>query len=305
MQTPYKRILTFDLETGGLSAKYNSITEIAVVAIDTLGLDIIEEFSVMIKPRIDLSFRDDPSKDAKILFKNIAEKDSETNIKTVKYKGQKVTLKNVSILDDDIKSFYKLLDEVYKDNILNYGDIIDLENSEHSDIFNLYYDNAYSPGAAEATKISRDMLIKNGINYEEAFTKVYEIISKHTIGNSKPIMAGHNIGWLPRTVKKGPNGFDNPFMEIFFNTNGKDYFALVNDIFMDTLQMARIRWYELPSYTLGSCANELGLTLKEAHRALPDTIANAKFLIKMLKSTRGEGAAGKSEYKRRKFTLNY
>ena len=73
---------------------------------------------------------------------------------------------------------------------------------------------------------------------------------------------------------------------------------------IDTLEWARLRFTEISSFSLGVCANEVGLTLKEAHRALPDTVANAKFLIKLLKSMRGEGSQ-ETKYVRRKFNFNF
>ena len=81
MQSPYKRIVVYDLETGGLSFKWNSITEIAMVAIDLETLAIIDEMSVMLLPRLDLSTRQlDPLKEAKDLFKSLKVKDPESNL---------------------------------------------------------------------------------------------------------------------------------------------------------------------------------------------------------------------------------
>ena len=93
-------------------------------------------------------------------------------------------------------------------------------------------------------------------------------------------------------------------MEKLFEENGEDFFDCINEKIIDTLKEARIKWYELPGFNLGTCANEVGLTLKGAHRALPDTIVNAKFLVKMLKNLRGEGQGAK-EYKKRKFKLQF
>jgi DNA polymerase III epsilon subunit-like protein len=150
--------------------------------------------------------------------------------------------------------------------------------------------------------------MEEGVEYVEAFKVVQNFIKTHTVGNSKPIIAGHNIGWLPRRIVKKkevePNGFDNPFMEIFFENNKADFFGSVNDLIMDTLQMARLKYWELPSFSLGVVANELGLTLSQAHRALPDTVANAQVLIKMLKSLKGDGSSN-TKYTREKFDLNY
>ena len=134
------------------------------------------------------------------------------------------------------------------------------------------------------------------------------MVSRHKIGNAKPIICGHNIGNLPRRFAKGmetkPNGFDNPFMEKFYKQNGADWFFILNDLILDTLQMARLKWTELTAFNLGTCANALGLTLISAHRALPDTIANAKVVIRILRALRSDGT-GESKYERQKFNLNY
>lgn len=109
-----------------------------------------------------------------------------------------------------------------------------------------------------------------------------------------PILSGHNI-----------KGFDNPFFARFFSNNSLKLENYINKTQMiDSLEWARMRWYELANYNLSVCANEVGLTLKEAHRALPDTIANAKFIIKLLQNLRGQGTQ-ESTYKRRKFEFNF
>ena len=309
MQTNLKKIIVYDLETGGLSSTHNSITEIAMVVIDLEKVSIVDEMSVMIEPRVSLqNINEDSIREAKDLYKRLATKDEDSGIKTLIYGKEKITLKNIEPLVEGVIAFKKKIESEYKSKVLMLDDIEYLLDSDLKDIMQIYFDNAYNPQALEVTKIPVKLLIEEGIKYEEAFSKVYNFIKTHTVGNSKPIIAGHNIGWLPRRIVKGkevaPNGFDNPFMETFFEDNKSDFFASVNDLMIDTLQMARLKYWELPSYSLGVVANELGLTLKEAHRALPDTIANAQVLVKMLKSLKGDG--GKStKYTREKFDLKY
>lgn len=308
MQTTFKRIIVYDLETGGLDFKINSITEMAGVAIDVETLEIIEEFSVMFRPRLDLvNVGDDSRKEARNIFKQLAIKDDTTNIKTLHYKGTGITLKTLDSLTEDLKEFRESYLEGHG-NIISYEDYLKLKETEFSEIIEILFNYVYNPKALEITHINRELLLEEGVEYEEGFKEIQELIQRHTIGNSKPIMAGHNIGWLPRRivrkVEKGPNGFDNPFMEKLFWDNDGDFFDMINDKIIDTLVWARIKWFELPSFSLGICANAVGLTLKEAHRALPDTIANAKFLIKMLQNLRGEGTQ-ESTYVRRKFSFNF
>tara|TARA_R110002020_G_scaffold224987_1_gene434888 strand:+ start:1884 stop:2771 length:888 start_codon:yes stop_codon:yes gene_type:complete len=295
MKSNYKRSIVFDLETGGFSEKYNNMTEIAMVAIDMETLDIIEEFSILIKPRLDLTNReDDIDKEAKSLFKMLKLKDEDTGKNILKFKGEHITLKNLDLLECELESFYLYLDTKGID-VIEYDHLIELEKDPtYSDIVKIYFDRCYNPQALEATHMPRELFEKEGVEYDLAFCKIKEFIESHKVGNSKPIIAGHNI-------KK----FDNPFMEVLFSNNGEDFYKHINDTQMfDTLEWARLKWFEMPSYALGVIANELGITLKEAHRALPDTIANAKVLIKMLKHLRGEGES-KSSYTRKKYNFNF
>ena len=309
MKSPFKTILVYDLETGGLKVEHNNITELAMVAIDMETLEIVDEMSVAIKPHLILEPDADLTKDAKMLYKNLSTKGDDGN-KFLQFGEQRLTvMDSVEALLEPLTNFWEYVNKTYIEKILRLSDILELlNNANHKDIAKLYFNNAYNPEALEVTKISTKFLIEEGVEYEEAYRKVKEMLDKHKVGNSKPIIAGHNIGSLPRRIIKGkevkPDGFDNPFMEKFFANNKDDWFFSVNDLIMDTLKMARIKWAELPSYNLGTCANEYGLTLVDAHRALPDTIFNAKVLIKMLRDLRGEGS-GSSTYERKKFNLNY
>jgi len=46
---------------------------------------------------------------------------------------------------------------------------------------------------------------------------------------------------------------------------------------------------EMSKFNLNSCCDKLGIRLLDAHSAMPDTEANAKLLVSMLKSLRGSG----------------
>ena len=306
MESKYKRVVVYDIETGGLSSKYNSLTEIAMVAVDLESLEIIEEMSVVFEPHIDLSWIGEPIKDAKILYKNLGVKDSESNIKTLQFKEHRITLKNIDPLVEAVSEFYKY--NLEDKNSFTRSDIEELENSEWKDIVTIFYNNAYNPQALEVTGIDRALINKEGVSQAMAYDALKGMLERHTVGNVKPIIAGHNIGSLTRRIVKGkevgPDGFDNPFMEKLFKENNDDWFCSINDEIIDTIKWARLKWSELPNFSLGTCANEVGLTLKDAHRALPDTVANTHFLIKMFQHLRGEGSL-KSRYKRKKYNFNF
>ncbi len=303
MDSPLRRIMVFDLETGGLNYRTNPITEMAGVIIDTETLNILEEFSVVFLPYMDLRNNlDETNKEAKRLFNELAVPGSEGQVKSLMYGGKEITLKSLNVLVEDIEKFNLYLEkrEVEKKKLkqsgrmFTYEEYLELLDTEYKDIAYTYFNSCYNPQALEATHISIELLLKEGIPYQEAGTKIKELILRHTVGTYKPIIAGHNI-----------KGFDIPFMEKLFFDCGFDFLKLVNNFIIDTLEWARLRWFSLSSFSLGVCSNTLGLTLKEAHRALPDTVANAKFLIKLLESMRSEGTGEGKEYKRKKFSFHF
>ena len=294
MQSPYKKVIVYDLETGGLDSKVNAITEIAMVVIDLETLKIEDTFNVIIKPHFDLENRlVDSLKEARAIFKAVAVKDGETKISSVTYKGKLQTIKDLDLIVEDVALFDEKLEAL--GTTFNYNQILKLEaNSKIGDIAKLYFDKTYNPQALNVTHMTREMLVEQGIELADATQQAIDFIKKYTIGNAKPILAGHNI-------KK----FDNAFLEKMFETAGQNLYKMICDTQMiDTLEWARLRWFEAPSYALGVCANAVGVELKEAHRALPDTEANAEFLIKMFKGLRGEGSQ-ESTYVRRKFKFNF
>ena len=233
------------------------------------------------------------TREAKAIFKAVATKDVETKIPYIMYKGQRLTNKDLDPIIQDIDELEMLIER--KGTQYNYDQIVALENSEkYGDITKLYFDKTYNPEAMKVTHMTRDMLVNEGIDIAEAIEKVADIFKRYTLGNAKPILAGHNI-------KK----FDNPFLEKFLLRGKYDLNKMICETqIIDTLEWARLRWFDAPSFSLGVCVNAVGLTLKEAHRALPDTEANAQLLIKMLKGLRGEGQSEK-KYEKRKFNFQF
>lgn len=300
MNSPLRRIAVFDLETGGFDYKINSITEIAGVIVDTETLQIIEEMSVLIRPYMDLrSILEESNKEAKRLFNLLATPGEEGKVKCLSYNKKEITLKSLDNMIEDIEKFYKFLSKRkstqkgVSERIFTYEEYLELRETDHKNIAEIYFNSTYNPQALEATHMSIDLLIKEGVSYQEACGKFVTLLTRHTVEGKKPIISGHNI-----------KGFDLPFMIKLFSDCGYDFIKLINDFMIDTLEWVRLRWFELPNFSLGTCANALGLTLKEAHRALPDTIANAKLLIALLKSMRGEGSQ-ETTYVRKKYSFNF
>jgi DNA polymerase III alpha subunit (gram-positive type) len=292
MQSPFKRIIVFDFETGGLKVKHNPVTEMAGVVLDLKTLEIVEKFSVMFLPRMDLcNFEESYPKEAKLVFTELAQKDLETGIKSLNYKGSIITLKTLDLLIKDIKEFREEL-ILRKSFVIEYRDYLKYQNTRFKEISTIYLNRSYNPQALEITHISLDLMLKEGVSYEKGFALIDDLFTRHTIGNNKPIVAGHNI-----------ISFDMPFMDKIYFDNKKDFSKIISDYLIDTYDLVRMVWPELSSYSLGVCAHALGLTLKEAHRALPDTIANAKVLQVLLGNLRGHGSIEKTHV-RKKFNFN-
>lgn len=293
MVSPLNYIINYDYETGGLDSEVNPPTEVAMVVIDAKTLEIVEEFSAMFRPRLDLSFiQENSKKEANRIFKELSYKEEETNLKRMEYKGELITPRNIADLCSDIETFRAFLVE-RKSFIIEYEEYLELLETEHAPIAEVFFNLCYNPQALTVTHMSIEMLLNEGLPASDVYYKMMDIVNKYTNGVHKPILAGHKI-----------HDFDNHFLVKGFKIIGVDIMQKVSWFMFDTLLFSHLKWNESPFYNLGTVANALGLTLKEAHRALPDTIANAKVVIAMIRNLRGEGQ-GESEYVRKKFNLNY
>ena len=294
MTSPYKKVIVYDLETGGFSSEYNQVTEVAMVVVDMETLKIEDKYTAIIKPQLDLSERHmDSKKELMSIFKMVSEKDNETGTSVISYKGKSLSAKEIDLMSEDLAEFDSLLER--KGNSFNADAIkLLLQSDKYRDMAKLYFDKTYNPQALRVTHMTSEMLFEEGKDIDEVVGDIVNLIQKYTVANSKPILAGHNI-------KK----FDCAFLEKLLMRKGHDLYKMTCDSQMiDTLEWARLRWFDLPSYSLGVCCNAVGLTLKEAHRALPDTEANAQLLITMLKGLRGQGSS-ETKYERRKFNFNF
>jgi DNA polymerase III alpha subunit (gram-positive type) len=166
-------------------------------------------------------------------------------------------------------------------------DLKDLEEFD-SGIIAVYDNREVTEGALKANGITRDQ-IENGLDPQKVADKLVAYLKKMKVGRSKPVLAGHNI------VK-----FDLPFLEDFLRVHGHDLFKYVNkDHFFDTMWRARERWGELQNFKLGTCCEEAGVELIDAHRAINDTRANKDLVKYLLRNLRNDSTGSKEEtYKR-------
>jgi len=154
-----------------------------------------------------------------------------------------------------------------------------------------YSDKAeYSKGAEIASGISKQMCIDQGMDLKVAVQEMIIFLKKYKEGSSLPILLGHNFCT-----------FDSNFMVNAFEFCKEDLLKYVNPDPEDTLKWGRLCWTESNNYKLGTCCQNAGITLKDAHRALTDTIATAELWIYFMKNLRGTGTSIINEEAPKKF----
>ena len=152
MKSPYQRTIVFDTETGGLRNSFNSLTELAFVSVDMETLQTIDELEVMILPYLDLgSMEHDNLKEAKAIYKYLSTKDEDTGKKVLNYKGEKLGIKQLLPLSQEIEEFRKIY--LVGKTIIDYEELLTIEKSRFKDLIALLFDKCYNPGAFEATGI--------------------------------------------------------------------------------------------------------------------------------------------------------
>ncbi len=140
----------------------------------------------------------------------------------------------------------------------------------------------YTARAEQVSGISKQLCINEGIDVELVYKHCLKFLKSNKMGSKKPIL------WMQNKV------FDIPFMVNLFLLFGDDFWKHIERV-EDTLHWARLKWVESSDYKLGTIASNLELDLVEAHRAMPDTIATAKIVIKFIKSLRGAGSQQTNE----------
>lgn len=160
------------------------------------------------------------------------------------------------------------------------GEVLDTYDS----LVKPYYGGAqYTKKAAEVSKITKQMCEEQGKPIDEVVADMTAFIDYYKVGSTKPVMVGHNL-----------RDFDSYFMENTFAFCGADIYEFVSRFMIDTLEHCHILYPEFSAYNLGEMCSSMGIELTGAHRALPDTVANAKLWIKMLLRLRSMGGGSES-----------
>jgi DNA polymerase-3 subunit alpha (Gram-positive type) len=151
---------------------------------------------------------------------------------------------------------------------------------EYSTLIKPYNENLeYNPKALEANGLTMDQ-INSGNEAKEVVKNLKTYLKSFKRGRNKPILAAHNAK------------FDIGFIEAFFsefNVKIWDYFE--KSCTLDTMWLGRLTWKESVNFKLGTCCQNAGIDLVNAHRALNDTRATknlVKFFINNLRTTGGD-----------------
>ena len=137
--------------------------------------------------------------------------------------------------------------------------------------------------AEKVSGISKSMCEKEGQDIQIVCKEMSEFLHKsRDKGKEKgafrlPVLVGHNF-----------LSFDLPFLVNAFEFCKLDLSKFVHTEVEDTMKWSRYTFQTSVNYKLGTCCENFGITLAEAHRALPDTIATAKLWIQLMKNLRGK-----------------
>lgn len=129
-----------------------------------------------------------------------------------------------------------------------------------------YDDLVVDPDALKANGIKLRDVENSGISKKEAIKNLTTYFKKSSTGNHpsmRPIVVGHNIP------------FDIGFMDELFKNEKIKFKDLKQNIFIDTMGDATRSWPKINSLNLTACCEQAGISLINAHRAMPDVLATA------------------------------
>lgn len=157
----------------------------------------------------------------------------------------------------------------------------DLDNGdEYDSLIKPYGDLVIQKEALDSNGIDMGVVENMGKNIDVVVNDLCKFLQSQKVGREKPILVGHNI-----------DKFDIPFLNSMFEFCKKDLSKFVNDNFtIDTMWWSRIRWQESPNYKLGTCVQNAGIELVNAHRAVADTKATRELVKKFLMGLRSNGS---------------
>jgi DNA polymerase III alpha subunit (gram-positive type) len=156
-------------------------------------------------------------------------------------------------------------------------------------------DRIIEQAALNVNGITREQ-IKNGKDPKIVANELKDYFKGLAKTASKIILVGHNI-----------DKFDIPYLDDFMETQKIDLSKLVNpNHIFDTMWRSRERWVESEGgYNLIACLNNIGVTLVQSHRAMPDTRATKKLAKNLIGTARGEGSVTITQEPVEKHRVNF
>jgi DNA polymerase III alpha subunit (gram-positive type) len=172
---------------------------------------------------------------------------------------------------------------------------IDLNDiKEYSSIIAPYGTYVIQPQALQANGLTMEQ-INGGKDSKIVLEEMISYFKSLKSGKEKPILIGHNL-----------DAFDLNFLDEFFRFHKKDISEYVNSKFtVDTLWWSRLCWKESVNYQLGSCCENAGVTLVNAHRADTDTNATKQLVKHFIKNLRGQGSTSLKPESRFRATFQF
>lgn len=138
-------------------------------------------------------------------------------------------------------------------------------------------------------KIEQQALVANGLTlYDIEKGKDSKVVIEEFSNYLKSKKSGKN---LPLICFHNAD-FDIGFLVEFFAFHKKDFSEFVNtDFILDTLWISRLKYKESTNYKLGTCCENAGVTLVNAHRAMTDVYATKELLKTYIRCLRSEGGS--------------
>ena len=144
----------------------------------------------------------------------------------------------------------------------------------------------YTAEALEVTGLTLKVLNEQGKSIHEVVSEMDEFFAKNNVKN-KGSLGGHNF-----------DGYDIHFLKKMYEDAKKRVDRYLNlDDTIDSLTWAKYKWTDSSDYKLGTCCANYGIDLVDAHRALPDTEANAQLIIQFLRDLRNGDNTKENENK--------
>ncbi len=171
----------------------------------------------------------------------------------------------------------------------------DLENGdEYNSLVKPYGGLIIEKAALNSNGIDLDVIEKIGKDVDVVVDELCNFLKNQRVGKENPILVGHNI-----------DSFDIPFLSAMFEFCKRDLSKFVNDKFtIDTLWWSRICWQESPNYKLGTCIQNAGIELVNAHRALADTRVTRELARKFIMNLRSN-SSNSTEEKRFRYSFEF